>query len=154
MEIAESSQWPEADVEQPDWNIFSPPKKYTRKYERILAYFVLQRAANLAVVDILKKWRALLKPEGELHVHVPSVEWFGREILNPEQPSPFALQHLFGLQVDEHTFHLSAFSLGRLRKDLHKAGLAVKYARVYPYQISVNGHSYRAEQHHVVGVRT
>jgi hypothetical protein len=151
--LAESSLWPQAKIEEPAWNIYAPPKVHNRKYEAILAYFVLQRVANLAVVDTLKKWRALLKPGGELQVHVPSAEWFAREILNPEHPSPFALQHLFGLQVDEDTFHLSAFTLGRLRKDMNAAGLAVEFARVYPYQLSVNGKMYQAEQHHVMGVR-
>ncbi len=152
-ELAENTLWPGADVHAPDWNIYSPPKNHNGKYARILASFVLQRVANLVVVDTLKKWRAVLRAGGELHVHVPSVEWFAREILNPQQPSPFALQHLFGLQVDEDTFHLSAFSLGRLRKDMNKAGLAVEFARVYPYQISVGGQVYQAEQHHVMGVR-
>ena len=153
IEIAENNLWPGADVERPSWNIYAPPKKHNRKYARILAYFVLPRVANLAVVDTLSRWRGLLQPGGELHVHVPSAEWFAREILNPQQPSPFALQHLFGLQVDEDSFYLSAFTLGRLRQDMDAAGLAVEYARVYPYQFSVNETTYQAEQHHVKGVR-
>ncbi|MCH7480348.1 MAG: hypothetical protein IIC79_03025 [Chloroflexi bacterium] len=153
VEIAENKLWPGEDVEQPRWNIYAPPKKYNRKYARILAYFVLPRVANLAVVDTLSRWRGLLQPGGELHVHVPSAEWFAREILNPQQPSPFALQHLFGLQVDEDSFYLSAFTLARLRQDMDAAGLAVEYARVYPYQFIVNETAYQAEQHHVMGVR-
>ena len=153
VEIAENKLWPGEDVEQPRWNIYSPPKRHNRKYAHILAYFVLPRVANLAVVDTLSRWRGLLQPGGELHVHVPSAEWFAREILNPQQPSPFALQHLFGLQVDEDSFYLSAFTLARLRQDMDAAGLAVEYARVYPYQFIVNETAYQAEQHHVMGVR-
>ena len=86
-------------------------------------------------------------------MHVPSLEWFARQILKPERPSPFALQHLFGLQLNEETFNLSAFTMSRLRKDIDEAGFAVKLARAYPYQISVNGSTYKAEQHHVAGVK-
>lgn len=152
VELAENILWPGADVHTPYWNLYAPQKKHKRRYARILAHFVLQRVANQAVVDTLKNWRALLAPAGELHVHVPSVEWFAREILNPEQPSPFALQHLFGLQVDEDTFHLSAFSLRRLRVDMDAAGFAVEFSRVYPYQMKVGGQVYQCEQHHVMGV--
>ncbi|MDH5507631.1 MAG: hypothetical protein OEZ02_10455 [Anaerolineae bacterium] len=150
---AQHNLWPRAEIETPSWNLYDPPKTANRRYERMLAYFVLQRVANLAVVDILKKWRALLKPGGELHVHVPSAEWFARQILDPQQPSPFALQHLFGLQLNEASFNLSAFTLLRLRQDCEKAGLAVREAKSYAYQIAINGQVYQAEQHHVIGVK-
>ncbi|MBW8012504.1 MAG: hypothetical protein FVQ83_14910 [Chloroflexi bacterium] len=153
VEVAQSKLWRDAEIQSPVWNVFDPPKKFRGKYDGVLAYFVLQRVANLAVIDTLKKWRELLKAEAELHVHVPSAEWFARQMIDPEQPSPFALQHLFGLQVNEETFNLSAFTMSRLRGDMHAAGLAVRFARVYTYQISLEGKTYQAEQHHVVGLK-
>lgn len=153
LELAQNSLWTEAEIHSPDWNMFDPPKKLSGNYEGVLAYFVLQRVANLAVVDTLKKWGALLKPGAELHVHVPSAEWFARQMIAPEQPSPFALQHLFGLQINEETFNLSAFTMSRLRGDMHAAGLAVTLARAYAYQINLEGKAYQAEQLHVVAVK-
>ena len=153
VDLVRGKLWPQAEIVTPTWNVFDPPKKLRGKYDGVVAYFVLQRVANLAVVDTLKKWVALLKPQAELHVHLPSAEWFARQVQSPGKTSPFALQHLFGLQVNEQTFNLSAFTMRRLRGDMHAAGLAVRYARVYPYQVFLNGKSYKAEQHHVVGVR-
>jgi len=116
----------------------------------VFAHNALQRASNFAAVDILKSWYHVLKPNGELHVFVPSMEWAAREILS-EDPSPLTLIQLYGTQQNEDNFWLSGHTLRRLRIDMEEAGFTVEAAKVGYYVMSVNGKDERAEEHYVLG---
>ena len=126
------------------------PKGWKEQYDVILAYQVLQRVSNAAVLTTLRNWRNALKPGGELHIFVPSLEWVAREILN-EEPSPMMLIHIFGVQNTEENFWLSGFTMRRLRVDLPDAGFAVKTAKVGYYSMNIQGVEFQAEQHYIVG---
>lgn len=151
-ELAKAS-WPEGKIFPPDFDIFLPVKKHKRKYNALVSYFNLQLVANIQVVEVAKEWRKLLLKGGEMHIIVPSAEWFAREILPPGKPSKFAIEHLFGLQVNQETIHLSAFTMMRLRGLIEELGMRVKIAKSKPYAISLNGETYNAQLHHVVGVK-
>jgi len=116
----------------------------------VFAYQALQRVSNAAVHNTLKNWRHVLKPGGELHLFVPSLEWVAREILN-EDPSVLTLVHIFGPQNDENTFWLSGYTMRRLRVDMEDVGFAVVTAKVGYYSMVIGGKDVEAEQHYVVG---
>lgn len=116
----------------------------------MFAYQALQRVSNAAVHNTLKNWRHVLKPGGELHLFVPSLEWVAREILN-EDPSVLTLVHIFGPQNDENTFWLSGYTMRRLRVDMEDVGFAVVTAKVGYYSMVIGGKDVEAEQHYVVG---
>jgi hypothetical protein len=126
------------------------PKGWKDQYDTILAYQQLQRVTNAAVMDTLKNWRNALKPGGELHIFVPSLEWACREILN-EETSPMTFIHINGVQNNEENFWLSVFTMRRLRVDLPDAGFEVVTAKVGYYSMVIEGQEFRAEQHYVVG---
>ena len=92
----------------------------------------------------------VLKPGGELHLFVPSLEWVAREIL-AEDPSVLMLIHIFGPQNDEMGFWLSGFTMRRLRVDMEDVGFAVATAKVAYYSMMIGGKDVQAEQHYVVG---
>jgi len=116
----------------------------------VFAYQALQRVSNAAVHNTLKNWRHVLKPGGELHLFVPSLEWVAREILD-EDPSVLTLVHIFGPQNDENTFWLSGYTMRRLRVDMEDVGFAVVTAKVGYYSMVIGGKDVEAEQHYVVG---
>lgn len=98
----------------------------------------------------MKNWLRVLKPGGELHIWVPSLEWVAREIL-AEEPSVLMLVHIFGPQADESGFWLSGFTMRRLRVDFDDLDLQVVTARTAYYSMVVGGQDVKAEQHYVVG---
>jgi len=128
------------------------PEGWAKKYDKVFAYQALQRVSNAAVNTTLKNWFNVLKPGGELHLFVPSLEWVAREIL-AEDPSVLMLVHIFGPQRDEETFWLSGYTMRRLRVDMEDAGFHVTTAKVGYYSMVVGGKDISAEQHYVVGAR-
>jgi hypothetical protein len=110
----------------------------------------LQRVSNAAVNTTLKNWLHVLKPGGELHLFVPSLEWVAREIL-AETPSVLMLIHIYGPQADENTFWLSGYTMRRLRVDMEDVGFAVTTAKVGYYSMVIGEKDVQAEQHYVVG---
>lgn len=116
----------------------------------MFAYQALQRVSNAAVNKTLKNWFHVLKPGGELHLFVPSLEWVAREIL-AEEPSVLMLIHIYGSQHDEDNFWLSGYTMRRLRVDMEDVGFAVTTAKVGYYSMVIGDKDVQAEQHYVVG---
>lgn len=106
--------------------------------------------SNAAVHTTLKNWYHVLKPGGELHLFVPSLEWVAREIM-AEDPSVLMLIHIFGPQSDEEGFWLSGFTMRRLRVDMDDVGFEVITAKVGYYSMIIGEQEVQAEQHYVVG---
>ena len=137
--------WMKAKVKNLNGSI-EPNKYHKKKYDAVIAYHALQRTINANVVQLIKSWKRCLKPEGELYIFVPSLEWAAREIL-AEDPSSLLLVHIFGDQGDENHYHLSGHTLRRLRVDLTRAGMKVTSAKTGYYISGLGGKEYRAEQH-------
>jgi hypothetical protein len=124
-------------------------KKDGRKFDAVVSFMALQRVANGAVHETLKSWRHVLRPGGELHLFVPSLEWAARELL-AEDPSPLLLSHMYGLQLKEEQYWLSGHTLRRIRVDIDHVNMTVEAARVGYYSMDVGDTTYRAEQHYVL----
>ena len=140
--------WPESTLKIATSLQF--PKGWGGQYDIVLAYRALQRVPNAAVNKTLKNWYHVLKPGGELHLFVPSLEWASREILN-ENPSPMTFITIFGTQMNEETFWLSGYTMRRLRVDMEDVGFKVEVAKVGYHSEIINEQEFQAEQHYVVG---
>lgn len=139
---------------EPKWKDPLIPKSAdNNRYDVLFANFTLCRVAHFRVVDTIRNWRKVLKPEGVLHITVPSAEWFADQIRPPGQQSQFAWEHLFGVQTDPQSIYLTGFTMLRLRMAVTQAGFFVFYARSYGYNMLYKGSEYAAELHHVTGTR-
>ena len=143
----------EVNIVVPEWDIFDPPADEKGKWDIVYLFFVLQRVAILAAAEKLENWVKLLKPGGEIHIIVPSLEWACRELLPPNEPDPFALHQIFGLQRNDKEIFLSGFTMDRLRRLCFKLNLEVDQAKTFDYAQTVEGIRYQAKQHHVVAYR-
>lgn len=147
-EVVTTSSNPDVD---PDYltNFWEIP--HEEEFDALLASHVLQRAGWFEVPEVLEDWKGLLKPGGELHIIVPSLEWAAREILS-ENPSPALFPHLYGGQQNESNVHHSGFTMRYLRVRMAKSGFKVQRARTGGYEISVQGGKHKAHQHYIMGV--
>ena len=157
--------WEEAEIETLDmdkqWkptylcDAFDIPEELAGQYDGVLASHVLEHFGWWETEDILVSWAKLLKPEGELHIVVPSLEWAGRAILSESIPLCL-MPHLFGGHDTEWNGHKSMFHMRTLRYQMELAGLHVERARTGAYKISVydgegKKHIMPAEEHYVMG---
>lgn len=127
------------------------PEEYWGQFDGVFASHVLEHFEWWEQDAILKHWTELLKPGGELHIVVPSLEWAARVILS-ENPILGVLPHLYGGGVDIYDIHRTGYTMLLLRKYFESAGIAVREAKTMPYWISVLGNPVQAEQHYVWGV--
>lgn len=126
------------------------PEELKGKYDAVFASHILEHIPYVQTVDALKEWASAVKPGGEVHVIVPSLEWVAEQIL-AEKPSIAMLPHLYAGQVTPWDIHLAGFTLRHLRVCMEAAGIAVERAKTGPYPITVVGNVYEAEQHYAMG---
>lgn len=126
------------------------PEELHGKFDAIVASHVLEHFSYWKEQDILKGWIRCLKPDGELHIIVPSAEWAAREVLS-EQPSPALHGHMLAGQVNGWDVHLNIFTMRKLRSLFERVGLTVFRARTGIYHLHYNGKEYEAEQHYIAG---
>jgi predicted SAM-dependent methyltransferase len=135
------------------------PASLMGKFDIVLAHHVLEHVQLAATPRAIANMAMALKPGGKLHLYVPSLEWAAGQILDEEKPSEVLLYHLYGSQENPAMFHKSGFTIPLLRPLLEKAGLAVRQARIEPYEISVQTRAepkpvaHKAAQIHLMGVK-
>lgn len=127
------------------------PEELHGKFDAIFASHVLEHFSYWKTNLVVDGWVKCLKPGGELHVVVPSLEWACREVLS-ENPSPAVYPQLFAGQMNEWDVHLTGFTMRKLRQLFEKAGLNVGIARTGIYHIVVGQlGEFEALQHYIVG---
>jgi len=126
--------------------------KHTEPVDAILASHVLEHFPYWKTEAVLQDWNLCLKMKGELHIVVPSMEWAAKQILS-EEPSRVVYAHLFGGQFTQYDFHMTGFTMRRLRWFMELTGFAVSKARSGTYTLMINGTPNLAEQHYVMGIK-
>lgn len=126
------------------------PEALHGRFDAIFASHVLEHFSYWKEQDVLKGWIRCLKPDGELHIVVPSAEWAAREVLS-EKPSPAIHGHMLAGQVNGWDVHLNIFTMRKLRSLFERVGLTVFRARTGEYSINISGVEYKAEQHYIAG---
>jgi len=128
-----------------------PPASWAGKYDAVMANGVLQCSADQNIPEVLSGWRRCLRPDGEICIMAPSLEWAAQQI-RAEHPSPLTLVHLYGPTLDGLA-HLTGFTMRRLRSLVEQAGFAVTLARVNQYTAIVDGTEMPADVLTVIAVR-
>lgn len=126
-----------------------PPELYG-KFDVLLASHVLEHFSYWKTEEVLRGWIKCLKPNGELHIIVPSWEWGCREVLS-ENPSPAVYGHFFAGQMTQWDNHLTMFTMRKLRQLFDKCGVNTQYANTGIYIIKTPVGELQAEQHYVAG---
>lgn len=137
--------WPEAEIDKTG---LIPGGKRT-DYDALIAYHALGRIAVRECGAALKSWLDCVKPGGEIQLYSPSLEWAAEQILS-ESPSPAAIFHLFGTQINQENFYVSAYTLRDLRTLCERAGLSVIHARAGLYTIN----EHECEMHLIIGKKS
>jgi len=133
-------------------NARTMPEDLYDQFDHVFASHVLEHFSYWETVDVIREWAKVVKPDGCLHILVPSLEWAARMVLN-DQPTKYVLPHLYAGHVNKWDFHLAAFTMRLLRTQFAAAGLKVVAARSGEYMINVAGDTIKAEQHYVKGVK-
>lgn len=129
----------------------SMPVQLKGKLDGLLASHVLEHFSYWKTEQVLKGWIDCLKPEGTLHILVPSLEWAAREVLS-ERPSPAVYAQLFAGQVNEWDEHLTGFTMRGLRAIMERCGIQVHTARTGVYHLRVGDlGEFEALQHYIAG---
>lgn len=152
----------EADAEQvvqiPGWepavyvvhDLTPLPEEFGGAFDGCLVMNQWQRVGFWESENALRRWVECLVPGGELRVVVPSLEWGARQVL-ADMPSGAVLPHIFGSQTGNGEFHLSGFTMRRLRVLMERCGLRVEHANTGQYTIEIDGKAVQADQHYVMG---
>lgn len=128
------------------------PEEHWETFDAVFASHVLEHFHWALGNSIIAHWAQLLKPGGELHIVVPSLEWAARGILSEKMPLS-VLAHLYAGQLDEYDIHKTGFTMLLLRMYFAEAGLQVTFAQTLPYGIKVLGQAMTAEQHYIIGTK-
>ena len=91
------------------------PEYLHGQFDAVFLCHVLEHINWAQVVTTLRNLEQVLKPEGQLHVVVPSLEWAAMEILKPVV-SNVLMGHLYGSQDTPYQYHRSGFTLNLLRQ--------------------------------------
>jgi hypothetical protein len=154
--------WPDAVVETMDaddqydpnyvCDARMPPEELYGLYDHVMASHILEHIPYFETIQVLERWKLLLKDQGRLHIVVPSLEWAAEQILS-ETPGKAVLPHLYGGLTTKWDIHHAAFTMPHLRACLETAGIACVRARTGEYAIRLSDESLTvAMQHYVCGV--
>lgn len=128
------------------------PDELAGQFDGLLASHVLEHFPWWDVENVLTSWLTVLKPGGEIHIVVPSLEWAAREILS-EHTSRAMIPHLYAGVTTPWDVHLSGYTMRYLRALFDKVDIAVVAARSGEYTLMVLGNPMQAEQHYVKGIK-
>lgn len=122
-------------------------------FDGVFSYAVLNAYSWRDSVAVVKDWARVLKPEGVLHILVPSQRWLGKLMMqHTVQPQMRPL--LFGDQTDyAGSASLSSYTLLDLRVHIEASGLRLVVAKTGQYTVDMAGQRYDAEQLYVAGVK-
>lgn len=126
------------------------PENLHGQFEAVFASHVLEHFPFWDSVTILKEWMKALKPGGEIHVTVPSLEWCAEQLLD-DHPSKAVLPMLYGGQDTIYNIHLAGFTMRLLRRCFEEAGMRVTRARSGTFHLQVLGKEFESQQHYVCG---
>lgn len=129
------------------------PGELHGKLDGLLASHVLEHFSYWNTERVLQGWVDCLKPGGELHILVPSLEWAARQVLS-ESPSPAMYAQLYAGQVNQWDVHFTGFTMRKLRQLFERVGVSCQVARTAPYHIRVGTlGEFPADQHYVAGIK-
>jgi predicted SAM-dependent methyltransferase len=128
------------------------PEHLYGKFDAVFASHVLEHIPYWEAHAALIEWGKVIKPGGELHIVVPSLEWAAEQILS-EKPSKAIMPHLFAGLTTAWDVHLSGYTMRNLRSYMEIAGYRVIRARSGPYTLLVDKVPHEAEQHYVAGIK-
>ena len=87
--------WPDAVVETMDaddqydpnyvCDARMPPEELYGLYDHVMASHILEHIPYFETIQVLERWKLLLKDQGRLHIVVPSLEWAAEQICMPGQ---------------------------------------------------------------------
>ncbi|MEP0815708.1 MULTISPECIES: glycosyltransferase [Trichocoleus] len=102
------------------FNLPFPPSSV----DEIFTEHMLEHLSKYEVPQVLKEWARVLKPEGQLVMNLPNLEWCLRQWLDKPESERWGwqLDTIFGLQSHPGEFHKTGFTAPRLRQLLAKAG--------------------------------
>ncbi|MBW8034502.1 MAG: hypothetical protein FVQ79_02230 [Planctomycetes bacterium] len=148
-----SEGWPDGKWEIIKGNPLNPKPIYRGKYDVVYANHVLNRARNWKAKQALIRWMKCLRPEGELHMFVPCIEWVIGAYNIDNQPDNL-LDHLYGYNEGKKTqdFH-SSYDMKLLRSLCDQADIAVRWAKYGIYTVNLSdGKTVEGGQHYLMGV--
>jgi predicted SAM-dependent methyltransferase len=129
------------------------PEHLHGRFDGLMASHVLEHFSYWHTERVLAGWIECLKPGGEIHILVPSLEWAAREVLS-ENPSPAVYAQLYAGQVNEWDVHYTGFTMRKLRKLFENVGISTHTARTGIYHIRVGTlGEFEAMQHYIAGVK-
>ena len=128
------------------------PEDHKGKYDVVFASHVLEHFPWFESVNVMKEWASALKPGGELHVLVPSLDWIAKQLVS-ETPSRGTIPLLFGGITTQWDAHLAGFTMRTLRATFEAAGLRARRAASLPLQIMAMGTIVEVQQLYVMGVK-
>jgi len=156
--------WPGSEVETMDMDETANPtykhdanempEELHGKYDYVFASHVLEHFSYKDTVRVLGEWAKALKPGGQLHIVVPSLEWCAREVLEPSGGKSLAVQiMLYGGHNNPWDFHMVGFTVRHLRALFDQMGMPVITARSGPCMINAFGTLVESEQHYLCAVK-
>lgn len=121
------------------------------EYDVILIGEKLTRVYAYQVPAALEHYRDLLAEDGQLHLHMPSLEWAAREV-RAGRLEAHVLAALYG--IEDQPKH-SCLTLIALRDLCMKTGLVVVRAETEKYTVgqTATGDELHGDRHYLVAVR-
>ena len=119
----------------------------SESFDRICSIHTIEHFSHREVQYVINEWVRVLKREGTIEIRCPWLRM--RAFLFFLNPTRENIQHIYGGQVHERSYHKCGFSFGLLKDLLRSAGI-VKIKRVF--EKGPMGLPYYADLH-VTGIK-
>lgn len=118
---------PGADLKAFMWDL--PYENY--EVDKIYSSHALEHISKHDIHRTLREWRRVLKPDGELELLIPDLEWCVKHWLN-NQTTGWELDIIFGHQSHEGEFHKTGFTRSIIEQYLRETGFRVESFEYIP----------------------
>lgn len=81
----------------------------TGEFDIVFSSHTLEHFARYEVPEVLDEWTRILKPDGEMRLLLPNMEWAAQHIMNKEIDND-VMNVLYGAQTYEQNFHKTGFT--------------------------------------------
>lgn len=81
----------------------------TGEFDVVFSSHTLEHFSRNEVPEVIKEWVRILKPEGELRLVLPNLEWAAKHVLNKEIDTD-VYNVLYGAQTYDLNFHKTGFT--------------------------------------------
>ena len=109
-----------------------------KSFDRVFSSHVLEHFNRSEWESVLSEWIRLIKPDGDLLLYLPNIEWAAKRIVNDRTIDGDVLNVLYGAQTNPYDFHYNGLTPDIMKYHLEKFGMEIVSVDHVGYNMIIN----------------